>query len=314
MFLNVLRNNEFASYALCILIALGFSFFVFNAEIQANPFCFSDLNLIFFESDILIKSLFYLVWTLSGILANRILMKYKLVDFKGGLFLFFYVMFSVAFWKTNISLDLMLSLLFLILSIQQLFSIHQTTGKISQSLNLGLYLGLSIYFYYPVFVFLIWLIISLAKVKPFKFRDLILVLIGVCIPFYLYVVYHFLNDTLYWWIFEILTQFSFPNQFLKYFQNNYLWLFTCVLLMISLVSTIRKMDKMTVKIRMFYNILLWMTFFSVVILFFGRSILIESIFIFLPLCYFASHYFFTLKRKWLFDLGVLFYLFLLFYK
>lgn len=75
----------------------------------------------------------------------------------------------------------------------QLYNKDQARGAI---FNMGLLLGLSSYIYFPSASFLFCFLLGMMTLKPFRFSEIVLFLLGGLTPYYFYGVYLFLNDRL----------------------------------------------------------------------------------------------------------------------
>ena len=194
MFLNTLKNNEFLSYFLYLLLVVAFAFSAFSSNIMVNDFAFVDLLALCLGSSVLYTVLFLSFWVLSVFWINRLMTKYKILDLKGGLPIFLYALLSFTFFQTEISLDIILAILFFLFLFEQLMIVYQTQGWLYQSLNLGLLFGCAVFFYFPLVILFPWVIIALSSYKSLKWRDFILPFCGALIPFYLYSAFQFFND------------------------------------------------------------------------------------------------------------------------
>jgi hypothetical protein len=315
MFLKSLKNNSFLSYILFAVLVIAFGVNVFALTLSNNFYAFTDLGIFSFHNEILTKILFLGVWLLSAFWMNRIIVLHKLMDNKGGTVIFLFALLSFSFWSESVSLDLQLAFLFLLFCVDQLFAIYQSQGKLYQSLNLGLLFGMAVYFYFPLIVLFPWLFMALGIVKSFQWRDLILPLFGALLPFYLYSVFQFFSDEV-----NILMSKKLlaPNLNLlpllfKAIEFNLLWVLALFFLLLAIAYSYRVMDKLTVKIRMFYSILIWFTLFGIALLFFTEGFRFESVFLLLPMVFLGSNYLNAVKQKWVFDFAILFYISLLIY-
>lgn len=75
----------------------------------------------------------------------------------------------------------------------RLYNVDQARGAI---FNMGLLLGLSSYIYFPSASFLFCFLLGMMILKPFRFSEIVLFLLGCLTPYYFYGVYLFLNDRL----------------------------------------------------------------------------------------------------------------------
>ncbi len=78
----------------------------------------------------------------------------------------------------------------------KLFRLYNTAQAQAQIFNIGLLAGIGSYIYLPSACFIVCIVIGLMILKPFKFNEVILFLLGCLTPYYFYAVYLFLSDKL----------------------------------------------------------------------------------------------------------------------
>lgn len=77
-----------------------------------------------------------------------------------------------------------------------LFRLYNVAHAKAQVFNIGLLAGISSYIYFPSACFVICIVLGLMILRPFKFNEIILFLLGCITPYYFYAVYLFLSDKL----------------------------------------------------------------------------------------------------------------------
>ncbi|HEU4632431.1 MAG TPA: hypothetical protein VFS22_00510 [Flavisolibacter sp.] len=78
----------------------------------------------------------------------------------------------------------------------KLFRLYNTANAKAQIFNIGLVAGIGSYIYFPSAGFIICILLGLMILKPFKFNEIVLFLLGCLTPYYFYAVYLFLSDRL----------------------------------------------------------------------------------------------------------------------
>lgn len=304
MFLNALKNNDFISYFLYLLLAVGFAISLFHTEVLVTDFSFLVFPQKLDNSVFLYRVIFYLLWLASAFWVNRLLVKYKILEMKGGLAVFLYLLLSFTFWNKSISIEIILSILFLFFLLEQLMIIYQNQGRLYLSMNLGLLFGCASFFYFPLILLAPWVVFSLSEYKTLKWRDFIYVLIGLAIPFYLYSVWQFFSDVpnLFWN--KNIISFKIPHRLLLQFQNFDLSALTILFLLLIVFNAYSKKRTQTLKNRIFYVVILWLFLGAVFLCFFGAESMVELSFFLFPLTFLGATYFDSFKRKWLFDIFV----------
>jgi hypothetical protein len=79
--------------------------------------------------------------------------------------------------------------LILILILSGLFRIYHMQRAQGAVFNIGLGLGIASFLFFPVLSFILWILLSLAIMRPFRLREWLLCLVGVMTPYYFYSVY-----------------------------------------------------------------------------------------------------------------------------
>ncbi|MFZ9848554.1 MAG: DUF6427 family protein [Flavobacteriales bacterium] len=227
------------------------------------------------------------------------------MDFKGGLPIFLYMIMSLVFWKPAASIDLMLSIVFLLFLMEQLMIIHQSQGKPYQSMNVGFLFGCATFFYFPLILIFPWAIFALSVYKTLKWRDYIFPLFGAVIPYYLYSCFQFFNDLPNKLFMQKNIAFEIPQALGKIIFESYLFLFTAVILLLVVFYSYVSKRTQTLKNRVFHDVILLIFLGVLVLSFFGANSITELSFLLFPLTFLGSMYFDNFKKKWLFDVFVI---------
>src|SRR5690348_8562914 len=75
-----------------------------------------------------------------------------------------------------------------------LFKIYNQQDARGAIFNIGLALGISSFLFFPAITFLIWILLALAVMRPFKLNEWVLCIVGVTTPYYFYGIYLFITD------------------------------------------------------------------------------------------------------------------------
>jgi hypothetical protein len=79
-----------------------------------------------------------------------------------------------------------------------LFRIYNQPNAKGSIFNIGLALGIASFLFFPAITFIIWILLALAVMRPFKLNEWVLCLVGIATPFYFYGIYLFINDEWSW--------------------------------------------------------------------------------------------------------------------
>ncbi len=84
-----------------------------------------------------------------------------------------------------------------------LFRIHDKYTVKATVFNIGLAIGISSFIFFPSIVFFIWLIFGLLVMRPVRFNEWLICLLGVTAPYYFYAAYLLITNS---WSWELLVQ------------------------------------------------------------------------------------------------------------
>jgi hypothetical protein len=79
--------------------------------------------------------------------------------------------------------------LVLVFILSSLFHVYNQPKAQGAVFNIGLGLGISSFLFFPSITFLIWILLALAIMRPFRLREWLVCLTGTATPFYFYAVY-----------------------------------------------------------------------------------------------------------------------------
>ena len=86
----------------------------------------------------------------------------------------------------------------LLFVLSALFKTYNQTNARGAIFNTGLALGLAAFIFFPSLTFVIWILLALVVMRPFRLNEWVLCLAGIITPFYLYAVYLFVDDKWSW--------------------------------------------------------------------------------------------------------------------
>jgi hypothetical protein len=79
-----------------------------------------------------------------------------------------------------------------------LFKIYNQSNAKGAIFNIGLGLGIASFLFFPAITFIIWILLALAVMRPFRLNEWILCIVGITTPFYFYAIYLFIDDQWSW--------------------------------------------------------------------------------------------------------------------
>lgn len=87
-----------------------------------------------------------------------------------------------------------------------LFKIYNQQDAKGAIFNIGMALGVASFLFFPAITFIVWILLALAVMRPFKLNEWILCIVGITTPFYFYAIYLFVDDKWSWQ--QLLPHFS----------------------------------------------------------------------------------------------------------
>ncbi|MCX6316545.1 MAG: hypothetical protein NTW29_04600 [Bacteroidetes bacterium] len=86
----------------------------------------------------------------------------------------------------------------LLFVLSALFKIYNQPDARGSIYNVGLALGLASFLFFPAISFVLWILLAIAVMRPFRINEWIICLLGITTPFYFYAVYLFVDDQWSW--------------------------------------------------------------------------------------------------------------------
>jgi hypothetical protein len=92
-----------------------------------------------------------------------------------------------------------------------LFGIYNKPNARGTIFNIGLALGIASFLFISSLTFIIWILLALAVMRPFRINEWLICLLGITTPFYFYAIYTFITGSWSWQEFVPLIQLGFPS-------------------------------------------------------------------------------------------------------
>lgn len=87
---------------------------------------------------------------------------------------------------------------FLLFILSALFKTYNQSDARGSIFNIGLALGMGSFVFFPSVTFIVWVILALAVMRPFRLSEWLLCVVGATTPYYFFAVYLFLTDQWSW--------------------------------------------------------------------------------------------------------------------
>lgn len=195
--------------------------------------------------------------------------------------------------------------LLLLLAVHILLGTYRQDKSFGSVFNVGLLLGVASQLYIPSLVFFVFCFIGILMLRPFVWREWMMLLFGVLIPFIYGGVYFYWTDTYN----EITSRIIIDpiinrDFFLKLAPADYfLTATTLLVLMVSAGRLVSGSLTSTLKTKKGVGVMVWFMVFAVLAVVPAQSFAVSGFrFVIYPFAFFASNYFLQARRIWIAEL------------
>jgi hypothetical protein len=268
------------------------------------------------KTDIVYRILAMTLLILQAIYLNNVINKHEVLYRKSHLPAMVYcVLMSLFIPFLNLHPILLLSPL-LIIFLDTILSFYKSNSN-SMAFNCGLLIGICTLIYFPSIILFLVVLTGLIILRPFYWRNWIVAIIGLILPFYFISIYFFCIDGLgRFWMIEI------PGYFVHLIKLDFIFsrpvkllsVTIAFVLILSLFKLQSNFFKNVIKTRNYQIVLLFYLFLSGTTLLLCTSMRLEDFSILsIPASIFISYYFLSSKRFVWIEVMMFFILFLIIY-
>ena len=201
--LNIFRSNNIFSIVALFLVTIGirlFPYFSFQPiELSINAplaqFFFNYWKLLgpTSNTDFVVATL---VIYLQSLQINYITTQHSVLHKDSMLPALMYVTLNSIYPEQMVLSPQMLANTFLLLILQRLFYLYESSKPLYLVLDAGMYLGLAILFNYDIINYLPFILISVVAMTSFNIKYLMVALIGIIVPIYFTTAFFYLSNHL----------------------------------------------------------------------------------------------------------------------
>jgi hypothetical protein len=244
----------------------------------------------------------YLLVVSEAFFLNYLCNKHNILSKKTFLPALLYVVFMSSS-KLFINLHpLLVANLFLLLSIDRIFSSYHKDEAFAHVFDSGFYIGLASLFYFPALVLfpIVW--VGLIVIRSFVWREWVISFIGLLVPYLFIVTYYFYFDKV---DLFLLDKIFYPSSDAKYSIESepvsfiILSSFFVALIALSFLKLSRGLPVNTILSRNILVIFIWMFALSFLAFLMAPMLNLRYFsFMAIPMAIYVSHYFITAKKGW----------------
>lgn len=192
--------------------------------------------------------------------------------------------------------------LFLLGALHFLLGTYRMDKAFASVFNVGILIGFATLFYLPSIVFLLFALITIILLRPFIWREWVIMILGSTIAPIYAGVYFFWNDQLHYVTHEIiLNPILHRDFFLKLpFEFYFLTAMIGLLLFVSAGRFLSGAGTSTLKTKKGISVMIWFLVFSLIAVLPAQNNAVAGIiFAIYPMSLFISNYFLLARRIWL---------------
>ena len=300
-----LTNNPIVSLLLSILAFCLLSLNIYNAQKEKVELLTNSYSLINFpviESPLLLTSLVIPIIIICCFLFVQINSKYRLVEHEQSPFFLYFFTGLLVFPFGVLDYTVFTALTLCLVTLRVLLSIHNQASVMIEIFLATTLVAIASILFYPAFFFLLLIISAVAILRPFRFKNYVLILVSFCLPFLYLSAFNFIFEL------ELQTngiQFSLVDLSVVLNRANYIpFIIVCVIALLSFIRLFTSRSKFIVRQRNQLAIIYIFTILLLIISFFsGLSSLL--VFILLPFSLFFNYFHKNFSRKWIPELLLL---------
>ncbi len=309
MLVKLFKSNQHSIIIFVLLVTIILwlpSFYsisnVFNSQRATILFLNHLFSITWFNSVFSILLVF-----IQAIYLNHIVNKYKIVKNNTHLIALIFVLLNGAnSFITTINPVLFVNIIVIVI-LHQLLAIYNKNEAFSLSFNAGLLVGLGSLIYFPVVVLFPTVWIVLFYTKTVLWRELVISILGVFLPFTYLLMYYFFKNQLNILDMSIFSSSYFNTDFNKWIFNDWLYFMVFALVLIlSIFYLVSSLNKNVVEIRKHTIIILLILVIYSSTLFINQfDYLSTYLLMTVPVAVIIANYINEIKRKWLAELIML---------
>jgi hypothetical protein len=192
--------------------------------------------------------------------------------------------------------------LFLLGALHLLLATYRTDKAFASVFNSGILIGIAALFYLPSIVFLLFAIVCIILLRPFIWREWIIMILGSTVAPIYTGVYYFWNDKLHYVTQEIIINPIIHRDFFLKLPVEYYFLtaMTALMLFVSASRFLSGAGTSTLKTKKGISVMIWFLVFSLLSVLPAQNNAVAGIiFAIYPIALFTSNYFLVARRIWL---------------
>ncbi|OFX80144.1 MAG: hypothetical protein A2X12_01815 [Bacteroidetes bacterium GWE2_29_8] len=271
---------------------------------------FTHVNSFFLEFPIVNKTFAFILLIVQSIIITVLFNYSSFVKKETYLPAFIYILLYLFFNKQLILNSALLANFLILISLFLNFKSYVIKKPYSKILNSTILISIASLFYFPVLFLVIVIWLSFFNYSMYKWREWVISIMGLLIPYIFIFMYYFMIDDLYLFNNIKLNYFKLSLNYRNILDLSYIQLITLgfliILILTSFIHFLKKIDEGLIKVRKYKIMIFWITliFITINALFFYN--LKDFTNMIIPISILLSYYFLTSLKK--IFIGIIFYL------
>jgi hypothetical protein len=322
MLYRIFNNN----HPLILFVLLVFTALIWFLPVNYNPeqlFHFNHYPTIFYLPIEHFNQLFplwskiiaFVIVFLLGLMVWQIDVKYQLTSSKNYFILFFFVTICATVKDFQFLNPILIALFFIILSFYRLFESYRRSSIAYSFFEASFLIALAGLFYSNSLYLIVFIITAFTILRQFNMREFIFVILGFMLPFFMvsFFSYYYTNN-FFLFLDHIVSAYSMD---VDRFQqiDDFMLAYLIVLGVMTIISVLFLFNNLyieKVQNRNFFQVFFWFLMIAVLLFIFLHAVQLEVLlFLSLPLSFIFSNFLNKSKIKWLKELLLFLYLFVL---
>lgn len=316
MFVKLFKSSYLLQIHLFFIIAILLWLDVFISPLpmiktnNVTPFYTFFYN-IFHGSSFISEIIEFILLCAESIMINHIVIKNKITNKIN--FLPAFVFFLISCYNPNLLRlnPVIISNLFLIVVISQIFNINKSKNPYQNILTAGIFTSIASLFYFPAILFILIIILSLIAYRTSDWNEFVISFIGLLTPYIFLFTFYFLTDNInvaldnYYKYFNTIKFTEINFNIHEIISMNFLFL----LLIMAILKLLRNINSNVIILRKKYEIILFSIPVIGFCLFFNDKLFkFSHLFLLLPYSIIISHFLMNIKKKiWVQIIFILFF-------
>lgn len=313
MIATIFRNNDRVTFFVTPFFVLGiwfFSFFILNnTHIAPEGGVLYPILQEWVSSFAVLLGLNLLINLISAFLISYLCISQEVTNKQNYFATFFLILFNTYLNIESPLHPLLIANMFLLISLYSYFNTYRSDNAMAGIFDGAFFLSLASLFYYPMLFFIPLIFIALIVMRTFYYREWLLIILGLLLPYFICAIFFFLFDvpqTLFLARFQgSFSGFSFPLLTAGSFLINLAFIILVIVVFLYLLSNGLGGKVKTQKSKTIILIALFIGFFSS--FFLHEHPTFAPILVLIPFSMLAGDVIGSLKKKaWVNFLSILF--------